>query len=271
MLRFGAISAAKDWIRLGQMEPYYAVLSNPGFKLDRLDDPAMAAFYATGLQHVARVLEILRQDFGFMPQGTALDFGCGVGRIAAALAAHFDAVVGLDISPGMVERANTHARAAGIHNVSYDSSLNDRRLAAETYEFVHSYIVLQHVPVKTGMAIIAALLSALKPGGVGAIHVTYATAARLPWVGKLREFVKKTPFLRQLGNIITGRPWDFPAMQMNHYNLPKFFALLTATGVSDVKAFMVDDWGSLGMFVFFKKPDGTQTKEPWSNPVRSKH
>ena len=36
---------------------------------------------------------------------SALDFGCGIGRLSQALAEHFDQVYGVDISPKMIELA----------------------------------------------------------------------------------------------------------------------------------------------------------------------
>src|SRR5271163_1555738 len=99
------IRAEDDWKTLGNLDPYYSVLTDPKFKLAKIDGPARDEFFATGVQHVDYLLDALKADFGFAPHGKALDFGCGVGRITKALAAHFDTVVGLDISPGMLAQA----------------------------------------------------------------------------------------------------------------------------------------------------------------------
>ena len=46
-----------------------------------------------------------------------LDFGCGTGRIALALAADAGSIVGVDVSPGMIEAAR--GRADGAASVEY--------------------------------------------------------------------------------------------------------------------------------------------------------
>jgi SAM-dependent methyltransferase len=45
----------------------------------------------------------------------ALDLGCGIGRLSSALAPHLHRVIGIDVSPRMIERA--HARCRGLTNV----------------------------------------------------------------------------------------------------------------------------------------------------------
>ncbi|KAG5981124.1 hypothetical protein E4U55_003260 [Claviceps digitariae] len=58
--------------------------------------------------------------------GTLLDIGCGHGLIARAMSPHFDRVIGVDTSPGMVEQAasstqdgNITFRQAGAEDLSF--------------------------------------------------------------------------------------------------------------------------------------------------------
>src|SRR5215213_2551597 len=140
------VSADKDWQRLGQIDPYFGVLSDERFRSANIDSDAKREFFASGVAHVDKVLAVLQSSYGFVPTGTALDFGCGVGRIAKALAPHFEKVVGLDIAPGMLEEAKKEALARGFTNIEYDLSRKAERLRPETYDLVHTYIVLQHIP-----------------------------------------------------------------------------------------------------------------------------
>ena len=257
------IGATGDWRTLGREDPYYGVLANDRFKAGTIDAAGLEAFYASGVAHADKVLSILDRLFGFKPTGTALDFGCGVGRLTTAFAAHFDRVVGLDIAPGMLARARSDARGRGIANVAYRNSVGEDGLAPDTYDFTHSYIVLQHIATPLGEDIIADMVRATKPGGVGAIHFTYGYAHRPLW-SALRNGVKKIRVLRELGNLVEGRPIGRPAMQMNRYSIPRVIEVFHACGVDRVHMLRVDDWGHLGLFVFFEKAPSGQPG--WSNP-----
>lgn len=99
-----------------------------------------------------------------LDRGRALDFGCGVGRLTQALAAHFRRVDGVDISPEMIERAEGHNQHAS--KVHY--RVNDERLPfrASSFSFIYSIIVLQHVPRALARAYVKEFFRVLKPGGV---------------------------------------------------------------------------------------------------------
>lgn len=71
----------------------------------------VAAIVAAG----SEVVSMLSQWGLLGPERTVLDIGCGVGRLEAALSPLSAAVIGLDISPGMVAQARR--RCAGLPNV----------------------------------------------------------------------------------------------------------------------------------------------------------
>lgn len=259
-----AASASNDWKSFGDTDPYFGVLADDRFKSDKIDAAALDDFFASGVEHVDKVLAVANDMFGFVPRGNALDFGCGVGRLTNAMAAHFEAVIGLDISPGMLTRARADSTKRGVHNVAYADSVEAATLRPETYDFVHSYIVLQHIPTKVGEGIIADILRATKTGGVGAIHFTYGYAAN-PRREAIKNFVKTRRVLRTIANLAVGRRWDEPAMQMNCYALPRIIEIFHENGIDRLNILRVDDWGNLGVFVFFEKRLGPQI---WSNPKR---
>ncbi|MBV8492795.1 MAG: methyltransferase domain-containing protein [Alphaproteobacteria bacterium] len=51
------------------------------------------------------------------PDLTALDIGCGIGRLEVALASRLRAITGVDVSPGMIAQARE--RCAGLANVDF--------------------------------------------------------------------------------------------------------------------------------------------------------
>lgn len=50
---------------------------------------------------------------------SALDVACGPGILACALAERADRVVGIDITPAMIEQARARQRAAALHNCEW--------------------------------------------------------------------------------------------------------------------------------------------------------
>lgn len=91
---------------------------------DRLagEEPeAAVAFYSLGDPALLRaatdeLVEVVR-TWVPLEDARVLDFGCGIGRVALALAPHVADVVGVDISPAMVAQARE--RAVGLANARF--------------------------------------------------------------------------------------------------------------------------------------------------------
>jgi len=256
----------KDWQKLGDNDPFFGVLSAEENKSESFDDAARSKFYDSGKAHIQTVLQIAKDQFGFVPQGRALDFGCGVGRLTLPLAAKFNETVGVDISDGMLKTARETADMQNVDNVVFQNSENSTGLPEAHFDFIHTYIVLQHMLKEEGEQVISQLIRCLKPGGVGAIHFTFdhIRGARFH---KTREFVKRHSLARALGNLLTNKRWNRPVMLMSRYDLPSVFRLFGDNGIEKFYVHRVDDWGDFGLFVFFRK--GSDTLSEFSNPIRS--
>jgi SAM-dependent methyltransferase len=152
---------ARNWDAFGDADPLFGVLSDPtkfGGQW-RVDD-----FFASGDAHVRKWLRIVREIASFYP-GTCLDFGCGVGRLTRPLSESFLETVGMDVAKSMIavaRRYNKNPRCRYV--VNRDPDL--RSINSSTFDFVHSCLVLQHIPPEVTIRYIEEFFRVAKPNGV---------------------------------------------------------------------------------------------------------
>lgn len=165
----------QNWNVWGNKDPLWSILSDPSKKDGKWDEKE---FFATGEQQIGRRLQWLRELGVVVQPGLALDFGCGVGRLTNALAAHFREAHGVDVSPSMIERArqlNRHPdRVKYFHNPKGD--LSD--FETGRYDFIYTELVLQHIPPRFQKVYIAEFFRLLSPGGVAAFQTIHAVGWR---------------------------------------------------------------------------------------------
>lgn len=158
----------RSWTRLGAEDPLWAVYVAPGTRGNRWD---LDAFLDTGRHEVDRTFARLA-ELG-LATGTelALDFGCGVGRLTQPLSERFARVVGVDISPPMLERA----RLLDETGRQIDWVLNDsdalRFQPDASVDFCYSSLVLQHLPRRLATRYLSELVRVLRPGGLAVVQV----------------------------------------------------------------------------------------------------
>src|SRR5262245_17464712 len=109
----------KAWRRFGQIDPYFAVLSQPRFRTAAKEGETRRAFFTSGAEQIDRLFATIRENLDpeFAPR-RALDFGCGVGRVTIPLARRVEQVVGLDVSDSMLEEAKKNCEEVGVRNVT---------------------------------------------------------------------------------------------------------------------------------------------------------
>ena len=230
-------SSSTEWDQLGEREPYFAVLTDERFLRDRID---IAEFYATGEADVARLFADIGQSFH--PK-SALDFGCGVGRLTAALRRRVPDVIGCDAAESMLRLAQ-----AAVPDATFVAELPDRR-----FDLVCSLIVFQHIPVAAGMAIVERLLGMVDTGGVAALHFTL----RRPG-GALRRLARRVrarvPLVHRAASLIEGDRRGLPYMQMNEYDLDAIRARLRVAGFREPMLVPTNHGGIEGAIVIAQKP-----------------
>src|SRR5271166_5776665 len=77
----------KAWGSWGSLEPYWSVCSKPDFLLEKIDETSLFNFFQSGEDHVEWLFRTIAGyvDPDFRAR-VALDFGCGLGRVAIPLA-----------------------------------------------------------------------------------------------------------------------------------------------------------------------------------------
>lgn len=221
-----------DWEKWGQQDPYFGVLTHDKFRNVSIEDN-WEEFFSIGQELVDIVLARYSTCFGPLKTGRALDFGCGVGRLTLALADRFDEVRGIDISPSMLAEAEKNARAeAKADRVTFGLSDDELSQAAGQYDLVFSFIVLQHIPVDRGMAVIRRLIGRVRPGGAFFLH--FSTWPRPTLVNRVAAQLKSSPVRMGLYNLARGQSFGQPTMLMENYPLGTVLKLLHDAGVGDV-------------------------------------
>ena len=165
----------RDWNDLGKEDPFWAVLSDPAKRGNKWN---VEEFFKTGRDQIASTLAELEKLPRTLNRGAALDFGCGVGRLSQALAAHFSHVDGVDISQSMLDQArrfNAHGDRCQYH---HNANANLRLFPEGRFDFVYSDIALQHMPAVFQSAYIREFIRVLKPGGLAVFQILEASFPR---------------------------------------------------------------------------------------------
>ena len=241
----------EDWEWYGKNDPYYGVVSWDIHRKHQFDETAKEAFFRGGEEYVAKLGERISGyvGSGFSP-GRVLDFGCGVGRIALPLARRYPEVVGADISPSMLEHARLNCREMGIDNATFVDS-RDLDRSPEQYDLVHSFIVLQHIPVARGYGISRSLIGRISPGGVGVLHFTYRHHSARHLRGKLMmRLYRSVPFAYRIRRVLKREP----VMQMNEYDMNIVLSQIQDAGCGGVQIRFTDH-GCRGAILMFQKAD----------------
>ncbi len=157
-----------DWTRLGQADPLWAVCVDRAKQGGRWD---IGEFLASGRAEIAAAIADLDRLGLCARRDEALDFGCGVGRLTAALAVHFGSVTGVDISPSMLGHArDLHAADPRCRFVQNDR-LDLQAFPSGSFDLVYSSLVLQHMPTALAGGYLAEFARVLRPGGAIVILV----------------------------------------------------------------------------------------------------
>jgi SAM-dependent methyltransferase len=226
--------SVNDWNNLGETQPYFAVLTEDRFLREQMSNEDREAFFASGETDIAQVFDLIN----FAPK-SALDFGCGVGRLTRALTKRVDRVAGVDAAESMLRIARE-----SVPDASFSSTIPDER-----FDLIVSLIVFQHIPVKRGEALLDELLDHLD--GAAALHFTFRRPGSF-----LRRIARRMrariPLVHRIAQRIRGER-RMPYMQMNEYDRDRVLAIMRRHGCVEPRIVPTNHGGIEGAIVIAER------------------
>ena len=143
------------------------------------------------------------------PGMNVLDCGCGPGTLTLGLAQAVDPgqATGIDIEPGMVDRANALANEGGIKNVEFRvDDITDLSFPNDCFDLVFVSAVLEHLP--DPVVALKEIRRVLKPGAVTVIiNTDWGDPLISPESDDIRRFFElfEAGFNRYGGSLNRGR------------------------------------------------------------------
>ncbi len=146
-----------DWNRrAGEDANYYVAFG----RRSQEDDE----FFATATDVLRLLVGELKR---LPPRRTALEIGCGPGRLMRPLSRHFDEIHGVDISGEMIRLATERLRGTPNAHAHTSSGADLSAFGDDQFDFVYSYAVFQHIPSREVVFnYLREARRVLKPGGI---------------------------------------------------------------------------------------------------------
>ena len=153
----------QNWEASGRKDPLWTIRTLPDKKHGQWEPDE---FFNSGREEVVGVLNYLKSLGIAVERDSALDFGCGVGRLTQALADHFDDVVGVDIAISMIKLARKYNRVGDRCRYYTNETDNLRLFADGPFDFIYSNMVLQHMEPRYVKNYLREFVRLLTPKGV---------------------------------------------------------------------------------------------------------
>jgi ubiquinone/menaquinone biosynthesis C-methylase UbiE len=157
----------QTWDEYAETDPWRAILGRPG----EGEPLTVEQFFQQGKYEIEEVMQLAKALDLPARKRTALDFGCGAGRLTQALADHFDEVCGVDISPNMLALAESHNRHQPRCRYLLNQSVDLSAFDDGSQDLIYSAITLQHLRPQLAESYLKEFLRVLAPGGLLLFHL----------------------------------------------------------------------------------------------------
>jgi|SRR5579863_458837 len=186
-----------NWDAFGKIDPFWSILTLPDRKENKWE---IDEFFTTGRVEIDEVMKYIESFCKSLVYRSALDFGCGVGRLTQALATYFDEVSGVDIAPSMIELAQRYNRHGDRCKYYLNETDELKFFRDSSYDFIYTRITLLHLEPKYTKGYIKEFLRILRPQGMLIFDLPGSICNAGRPIGKgLKQFVKSitpSPMLR---------------------------------------------------------------------------
>lgn len=184
---------AREWDDFALVDPYWGVVTMPENKYGQ---GGHSEFFAQGEAQVRLTLAVAERLGRPAARRTALDFGCGLGRLTRALATRFVHTYGVDVSGALVEQART--LNASVPNCDFQvlTSGGLEEFSNGSIDLVYSMIVLQHQAHRAAIrSYLSEFVRLLAPGGLAVFQIP----THIPLPNRLQPRRRLYSGLRALG------------------------------------------------------------------------
>lgn len=237
----------ENWNSLGAIDPLWSILTDPEKKGNkwRIDD-----FFKTGREEIDLVMQYIESLNIKLRKEKALDFGCGAGRLTQALAAYFNEVYGVDIAKSMIELANNHNRYKDKCKYILNEENNLRFFEKDSFDFIYSNIVLQHMKPKYSKYYIKEFIRIMKPNGLLIFQQPSRekiTGNNINWAENIKNNLKNilpSIYIDLYRNKVLTSTEDGPTMEMYEIKRNEMIAFMEENEATVIDVLEDQNWST---------------------------
>lgn len=205
-------------------------------------NPANIQRYQNPPATTAYPLEYAFRLVGNLRGKRVLDFGCGAGENTILLAAKGADVIGMDISPDLVELAKERLRVNGYPGTAVVESCHGTKFPDESFDVIFGAAILHHLDLRLARA---EVLRLLKRGGLAVFEeptrdsrVLRILRKLVPYKSPLASANERPLTTPELQSFAAG----FEVVEWRKFMLPHVLAIWAVFPSKLHQAFLLDRW-----------------------------
>lgn len=175
-----------NWEKFGVQDPLWAILSDNKKRNNKWEPHE---FFERGKTDVSLIIKKQRELGINIEMGSALDFGCGLGRLTQALCEYYKNVIGVDIAESMIEQAKKYNKYGDSCIYLVNPKTDLLLFQDKKFDAIYTFIVLQHMESKYSERYIKEFMRILNPGGLLVFQLPSRSIAEKTVIKTLKKIV----------------------------------------------------------------------------------